>query len=246
MIPSSPSLPAISPWVDQLVAPDRETPAWENVLHHLTWSLVRLGVFHRHRLSIRGVSHLPAEGPAVIVANHASHLDTLLLGASIPARLRARFSPLAAGDTFFRNRLQSWVSSRCLNLRPLWRNRLQPHALQRLRDSLTEQRGLFLLFPEGTRSRDGEMGRFKPGIGMLVAGTSIPVLPCHIRGTRQAWPVDHRLPSRGKLELRVGKPRYFTDVPQSSDAWRDIARQLEAAVGELGRPAEGGMRATRT
>lgn len=232
MIPSSPSLPA--PWVAPLVSPDRRTPAWENVLHHLTWSLVRLGVCHRHHLSIRGASHLPLEGPAVIVANHASHLDTLLLGASLPARLRARFSPLAAGDTFFRNPLQSWVSSRCLNLRPLWRNRLQPHALHRLRESLIEQRGLFLLFPEGTRSRDGEMGRFKPGIGMLVAGTSIPVVPCHIRGTYQAWPADHRLPSRGKLELSVGRPRCFADAPARSDAWRDIAHQLETAVVELG------------
>lgn len=234
MIPSSPSLSTIATWADPLVSPERKPPAWENVLHHLTWSLVRIGVLHRHRLSIQGVSNIPTEGPAVIVANHASHLDTLLLGASLPAGLRARFSPLAAGDTFFRNRLQSWVSSRCLNLRPLWRNRLQPHALQRLRRSLTEQRGLFLLFPEGTRSRDGEMGRFKPGIGMLVAGTSIPVIPCHIKGTRQAWPADHRLPSRGSLELRVGRPRCFADTPAKSDAWRDIAHQLESAVGELG------------
>ncbi|MCH7224866.1 lysophospholipid acyltransferase family protein [Haloferula sp. A504] len=217
------------------MSPDRKPPAWEHVLHHLTWSLVRVGVFHRHQLSIRGASHLPLEGPAVLVANHASHLDTLLLGASLPARLRARFSPLAAGDTFFRNPLQSWLSSRCLNLRPLWRNRLQPHALQRLRESLVEQQGLFLLFPEGTRSRDGEMGRFKPGIGMLVAGTPIPVVPCHIRGTHQAWPADHRLPSRGKLELRIGRPQCFADAPAGSGAWRDIAHRLEDAVVELGR-----------
>ncbi len=72
MIPSSPSLSTIATWADPLVSPERKPPAWENVLHHLTWSLVRIGVLHRHRLSIQGVSNIPTEGPAVIVANHAS------------------------------------------------------------------------------------------------------------------------------------------------------------------------------
>ena len=226
--------PSPASWIEHLVPPDRIAPTWESALHHLSWSLIRFGLIHRHQLSIHGAENFPQEGPAIIVANHGSHLDTLLLGAAVPPAVRSRLSPLAAGDTFFRNLPQSWLSSRFLNLRPLWRHQSNPPGLIRLRHSLETHDHCFLVFPEGTRSRSGTMGRFKPGIGMLVAGTDIPVIPCHIRGTFDAWPSNRRLPSKGSLHLRVGSPRTFPDYSGTADNWRTIARELEQDVRNLG------------
>ena len=216
-------------------APSDRVPApWEPALHHLTWSLVHFGVLHRYELQVQGTEHFPTKGPAVIVANHGSHLDTLLIGSAVPSAIRSRLSPLAAGDTFFRNAMQSWLSSRFLNLRPLWRHQSSPHALHHLRHQLANHDDCLLVFPEGTRSRDGSMHHFKAGIGMLVAGTDIPVIPCHIQGTHDAWPPGKSLPSTGSLRLSVGPARTFPSLPNNSDAWRAIARQLEREVRKLG------------
>lgn len=215
-------------------SPDQTPTRPHPLLQRLTWSLIRWEISRRHQLAIEGLENLPTEGPVVIVANHGSHLDTLLIGSAMPGALRSRFSPLAAGDTFFKDKVRSWLSSRFLNLKPLWRRRCHPNALMDLRRSLVSDESCLLVFPEGTRSRTGTMGRFKPGIGMLVAGTSIPVVPCFLDGTFDAWPPNRRLPRRGTLRLRVGKPLTFDSRPGNSDHWRDISRELEAAVCRLG------------
>lgn len=92
-----------------------------------------------------------------------------------------------------------------------------------------------VLFPEGTRSRDGRMGAFKPGIGMLVAGQDVPVVPCHVRGTFEAWPAHRGLPSPspGHVQVRVGQAITFADIPNERPGWEEIARRLEAAVRDL-------------
>lgn len=215
----------------------RDPRRWESALHHLTWSFLRLGMKCGHKLTINGAENLPRRGPAIIVANHGSHLDTLLVGSAVSPLLRSKFCPLAAGDTFFRNPFQSWLSSRFLNLRPLWRKQCNPRGLMQLRRTMEAGDRCFLLFPEGTRSRTGAMGRFKPGIGMMVAGTDIPVIPCHIRGAFEAWPSKRALPRRGNLRLEVGIPLTFASSPGTSDDWRKIAQELEAAVGRLGERA---------
>ena len=226
--------PSPTDWIERLVPPDRVAPRWEAALHHLTWSCIRFGIRQRHTIDIEGIENFPTKGPVVIVANHGSHLDTLLLGSTVPSALRSRFTPLAAGDTFFKSLIQSWFSSRFLNLRPLWRRQSSTHGLLRLRNALTSQDDCFLIFPEGTRSRSGTMGHFKSGIGMLVAGTEIPVVPCHIRGTHQAWPSSQKLPSKGSLQLRIGKPLTFHDLSNTTDHWRTISHQLEQEVRQLG------------
>src|SRR5262249_2699248 len=89
-----------------------------------------------------------------------------------------------------------------INALPLWRKAVGAHALDALRDRLVGGDSGYILFPEGTRTRDGQMGAFKPGIGMMVAGTNIPVVPCWIEGAFEALPSDKRLP-RPKPHLPV-------------------------------------------
>ena len=90
-----------------------------------------------------------------------------------------------------------------------------------------------MLFPEGTRTRTGEMGPFKRGIGSLVASTLVPVVPCYIEGAFRAFPPDARLPRPRKLTLTVGAPLRFPAVANDKEGWTEIAGKIEAAVRAL-------------
>ena len=177
-----------------------------------------------HRLTINGQQHLPAAGPFVLIANHASHLDALVLASAVPWHMRDQLFPIAAGDTFFTTPLTGLMASVLLNALPMWRRKAGAHALKELRDRLVNDHSAYILFPEGTRTRDGHMGEFKPGLGMLVAGTKVPVVPCHIAGTFEAWPATARLPKPGKLRLSIGEPITFEQTGDDKAGWLEVAR----------------------
>lgn len=223
------------PWTERLVAPDRPIRPIEGATHRLGWGLVRMATRLLESVEVEGAVPLPSKGPLVVVANHCSHLDTAVLAGLVPRRMRPRFSPIAAGDHFFRNPLQAWLLSRLLNLRPLWRGRPNGYDLRRMRRALIEEEACFAIFPEGTRSRDGRMGAFRPGIGMLVAGSAIPVVPCHLSGTHEAWPAGQRWPSPGRIRVRVGPALHFGSTSDRATDWRAVAGRLESEVRQLGR-----------
>ena len=192
-----------------------------------------------HRLTIHGIEHVPAEPPFVMVANHSSHLDVLSLGAALPWHLRRHAFPIAAGDTFFVTKTTSVFSAMMLNALPMWRKKCGAHAMAELRERLVADRSIYLLFPEGTRSRDGKMGRFKPGLGMILGGADVPIVPCHIDGAFDALPPDGKWPKPHPLTLRIGPPLNFSDQPNDRTGWTAIAERLEAAVAALGEIARG-------
>jgi 1-acyl-sn-glycerol-3-phosphate acyltransferase len=195
--------------------------------------LVRAYLRGYHRLRVEGVEHLPTQPPFVMIANHASHLDALVLASAMPWRLRRSVFPIAAGDVFFETPAVALFSAMMLNALPMWRKRCGSHAMQELRDRLLAGPSIYILFPEGTRSRDGAMGRFKPGLGMIVAGAPVPVVPCHLEGAFAASPPGARLPRPLPLRLRIGAPLTFADAPNDRSSWTDIATQLETAVAAL-------------
>jgi 1-acyl-sn-glycerol-3-phosphate acyltransferase len=91
-----------------------------------------------------------------------------------------------------------------------------------------------VLFPEGTRTPDGAMGRFKPGIGFLTAGTGFPVVPCYLEGAYRAWPKGKWIPRPRKLRLLIGDPMTFRDrapVKEDAVAIADALRERVAALG---------------
>ena len=74
------------------------------------------------------------------------------------------------------------------------------------------------------------MGEFKPGIGLLSAGTALPVVPCHFAGGFPAWPKGKWLPRPRKLVLRIGPPRSFSDRPPGKESAEQICAELREAV----------------
>jgi 1-acyl-sn-glycerol-3-phosphate acyltransferase len=187
-----------------------------------------------HRLAVTGAENLPAEPPFVLVANHCSHLDTLVLGSVLRGRPARQAHALAAGDVFFGSTAVALFAAYTVNALPVWRRRTSAGDISALRTRLVEDELVFILFPEGTRSRDGTMAPFQPGIGMIVGGLGVPVVPCRLEGCHAAWPAGRRLPRPGRVRLTIGAPLRFDTVPQGREGWRRIAAECEAAVRGLG------------
>lgn len=208
-------------------------------LRSLAAVIMRSWVRLYHRLEIVGQENLPLGQSFVMVANHASHLDTLCLLAALPLKRLHRAFPAAAQDYFFLRTPRMALAAITVNAMPFDRQKQIRHSLDLCRQLLGQRGSILILFPEGTRSHTGEMGDFKPGIGMLVAGTDIPVLPCYLRGAFEAWPKGQRLPRPHRLHLSIGAPRQFKSFASDRDSARKIASELRQVV--VGLDQEGGM-----
>ncbi len=202
-----------------------------NAITHLAWfSFVAFYLRLFHRLSIEGRQHLPASGSFILVANHASHLDSLVLASAVSWRMQSRVFPVAAGDTFFSSPLIGTLSALLINALPMWRGRTNTHGLTDLRERLAQEQCVYIVFPEGTRSRTGEMAPFRAGVGMLVAATPVPVVPCRLIGTYEAMPHNRRWPKPTKLRLRIGQPILCGELSNDREGWQCVARSIESAV----------------
>ncbi|MGI4954502.1 MAG: lysophospholipid acyltransferase family protein [Janthinobacterium lividum] len=194
--------------------------------------MVRLYLRLAHGFRVEGLERLPP-GPFVIVGNHTSHLDALSVAAALPRSLARQAYALAAGDTFFSSLPAATFAAYAVNALPVWRKRTTARDLDGMRQRLIEDRAVLILFPEGTRSRTGVMGRFQPGIGALVAGRPVPVVPCYLDGAFACWPASSRRPSPGRLRLVIGAPLRFEDTPATRAGMTEVAARCEAAVRAL-------------
>jgi len=183
-----------------------------------------------HRLEITGAENLPTEGSFVMVANHASHLDTLCLLAAIPLSKLHRAFPAAAQDYFFVSVPRMAMAAVVVNALPFGRQKNIRQSLELCGQLLANPGNILILFPEGSRTSTGEIGEFKPGIGLLVAGGKVPVVPCHLQGTFKAWPKNRFWPRPHKLRLQIGTPRTYAALPPGKESCEQIGSDLRQAV----------------
>ncbi len=219
--------------VGQRLRSSGREPGLGGLVLGLAWrGLVRGYLRLVHRLRVTGREHLPAP-PFVVVANHSSHLDALTIAAALPRRLARRAFALAAGDTFFTSLPGAAFAAYAINALPVWRKHTTAADIDLWRARLLEDGAVLILFPEGTRSRTGAMSRFRPGIGTLVAGHPIPVVPCYLAGAHAAWPPTRRLPRPGRLHLVIGPALAFEATPADRAGTVAVASACEAAVRAL-------------
>ncbi len=216
--------------VDSFRSLHRENGLVAAGFHFAWWSAVRGYLKAWHRLHIHGRDHVPLQPPFILIANHTSHLDSLVLAAAVPWHLHDRLFPIAAGDVFFETSSRSALSALLLNALPLWRKKCGGHALQQLRQRLLDEACCYILFPEGTRSRDGALQPFKNGLGMLIAESNVPVVPCYLQGCFDALRPDQLWPRPRPIHVYVGQPATFQHVPNTRPGWQQIAASLEAAM----------------
>jgi 1-acyl-sn-glycerol-3-phosphate acyltransferase len=205
----------------------------------LAAALIRVGLRFYHRLEIIGREQLPPDRAIVLVANHASHLDTVCLLAALPLKKLHQAYPAAAADYFFESVARTWIAAVIVNALPFGRERRARQSLSTCTRLLAERETVLIIFPEGTRTTTGEMQEFKSGIGALVAGRDVGVFPCFLEGTFRAWPKGSRLPRPRKVRLLIGEERNY--AARSTEKWSlsSIANELQEAVNELARKQNG-------
>jgi 1-acyl-sn-glycerol-3-phosphate acyltransferase len=197
-------------------------------------TLVRVYLKVWHRVSHKGLENLPSRGPFVLSANHASHLDAVVLAAMLPWKLRKHTFPLAAGDVFFETPILKTFAAVVVNALPMWRKNVGRHALDDLRQRLIEHDASYILFPEGKRSPDGSLLQFKAGVGMLTAGTKAQIIPCYIDGAQKALARLTVIPKPAKITVSVGKPIPCENFPNTRDGWKALMLEVEKSVRALG------------
>jgi 1-acyl-sn-glycerol-3-phosphate acyltransferase len=142
--------------------------------------------------------------PVVFVANHSSHIDTPAILRALPRKWRQRTSVAAAADYFYRKRWLAAAVSLLFSTVPISRRGggMDEGSADHLH-RLLRTRWNLLLYPEGTRSRDGSRGKLHSGAAVLAAANDVPILPIYVTGTRQAMPPGRSWPKRRRVGLAL-------------------------------------------
>ena len=202
-------------------------------------ALITRGLLHVYNdFEIIGQENLRTNRSLVIVANHCSHIDTLCLLAALPLRKLHRAFPAAASDYFFQSLPRLWAAAILVNALPFARQARIRQTLLLCRELLANPGTILIIFPEGTRSTTGEVGEFKSGIGAVVAGRDVAVVPSFIDGSFKAWPKGNRFPRPGKVRLIIGTARNYRDRGTDKTDICAITAELRDAVNQL-RPVNG-------
>jgi 1-acyl-sn-glycerol-3-phosphate acyltransferase len=179
-----------------------------------------------YRFRRTGVHNVPRRGPILVVSNHQSYLDPPLIGCGFPRQMS-----FLARETLFRSRLFGGLI-RSVNAIPIDREGM---GLAGLKETLRrlKQGAAVLVFPEGTRSTDGEMQPFRPGFTALAVRSRAAILPAAIEGAFRSWPRRQKFPSRSTVQVHFGPP-LLPDEFQRQDE-RALALEVETRVRECQR-----------
>ncbi len=203
------------------------------VLRRLFWLVVgRPLVLVVLGLNVRNGLGLPTKGPAIVVANHNSHLDTFVLISLFPLRLLDRLRPVAAADYFLRTRPLAWFTLNIVNMIPIARpgkGKLDRNAdpLQDCAKALAAGE-ILLIFPEGTRGETETLAKFKGGVSRLKEQfPDAPVIPVYMQGLSRVLPKGEYTLVPVVVDVFVGEP-----VPWTANR-PDFTRAMEQAVTAL-------------
>jgi 1-acyl-sn-glycerol-3-phosphate acyltransferase len=204
-------------------------------------------------LEVEGAENVPAEGPALLCANHSSHLDAPAILAALSPGIALRTSTAAAKDVFGEQRFKRSVSQITTNAVTIQRKGEFAGGLRALEQVLRERRPL-ILFPEGRRSPDGSLLPFKDGAAMLAMRTGAPIIPIHLEGLRESLPRGQHLPLPTDVRVQFGKPidpspyqrAVAADQIERREAYELLTREVRRAVEEMGGEVKSEIRIPET
>ncbi len=206
-----------------------------NLVYRTTWILSRIilqGLFRNRYLN---PERLPATGPVILAANHASYFDPPLIGSGL-----ARPVNYLARDTLFKYPIFRGML-RELHCVPVDRDGAGAAGLKGIFDRLSGG-GVILLFPEGTRTPDGSLRPARAGIGLTVIKSKAPVLPVRVFGTFDAYSRHARFPTLHPIAVKYGRPLYFeaeraevAHAPKArvKEIYQEVANRLMAEIAAL-------------
>ena len=187
-----------------------------------------------------GRRHVPREGPCLVAVSHESVLDPIIVGAVLPRPLR-----YLARNTLFGPRGEIRLHGRFLQVLgagPIERAAGGARDTIRLALRLLEQGEAVLIFPEGTRSRDGSVQRFRRGVGLIARAAGCPVVPVSLDGSRLLWRRGARLPRLvgGPVRVRFGAPVTYGKTTRAEEVANDVRRRILDLRGLRAEPAGDG------
>ncbi|CTQ43126.1 lysophospholipid acyltransferase family protein [Roseibium aggregatum] len=178
------------------------------MLQKIFYIFVKIAVLFLLGLNVRRKELLPANGPAIIVANHNSHLDTMVLMALMPLSKLKDIKPVAAADYFFSSPFKAWLSEHVLGIIPVERGRKEKNVdpLEGCYEVLRQGKVL-ILFPEGSRGEPEQMTDLKKGVSFLAERfPEAPVVPVFTHGLGKALPKGSFLLVPFFCDIFVGEP----------------------------------------
>jgi long-chain acyl-CoA synthetase len=221
---------------------NRTSPVWlVRRLSQAVWILPLARVFAH--LRVEGREHLRhLQGPVIFAANHQSHFDVPVILASLPGRLRARVAPAMAKEFFkahffpagfsrrerLSNSLNYYLAAFFFNAFPLPQREAGARQTLQYIGELAGKGWSILIFPEGARSRSGEIKEFRGGIGMIGARLDVPVVPVRLEGIDRILPTGSSFARMAKVRVAFGAP-----LTLRGEDYAALAKQVEDAVRAL-------------
>jgi 1-acyl-sn-glycerol-3-phosphate acyltransferase len=206
-----------------------------NLSYRIGWNCFRVMYAVYFRWRVFNAERVPASGGVILASNHASFLDPPLVGSG----LRRDINYLAR-DSLFRfpgvgALLRSW------NAVPVDRDGGGAKGLKMILDRLLQGNGI-ILFPEGTRTKDGQLQPARSGIGLTVIKSAAPVVPVRVFGTFEAYGRKHTFPRPRRVMVKYGQPMNFEklraeaktcDKARLKEIYQQVADEIMAAIAKL-------------
>jgi 1-acyl-sn-glycerol-3-phosphate acyltransferase len=206
-----------------------------NIAYFIGWCGYRLLFKLYFRWRVYNAERVPLEGGVILASNHASFLDPPLVGSGVKRGIN-----YLARENLFRFPVMGWVL-RQWQVVPVDRDGGGAAGLRAILDRLLHG-GAIILFPEGTRTRDGKLQPARSGIGLVVIKSTAPVVPVRVFGTFEAYGRHMRLPRPRRVAVKYGQPMRFEQLraeakvcskPRLKEIYQQVADEIMAAIARL-------------
>jgi len=206
-----------------------------NLPYFIGWCFFRALFKLYFRWRVCNPERVPLAGPVILASNHASFLDPPLVGAGVRRGIN-----YLSRENLFRFPVMGWVL-RHWQVVPVDRDGGGAAGLKAILDRLLAG-GAIILFPEGTRTRDGKLQPARSGIGLTVIKSTAPVVPVRVFGTYQAYGRHLRLPRPYRMTVKYGQPMRFAQLRAEAkvcskrrlkEIYQQVADELMAAIASL-------------
>ncbi len=205
--------------------------AGRHPIYHLAGILLRALFRVYGRWKIVGKENVPRTGGILLAANHASYLDPMLIGAAL---YRHRRVWMMGKREMWRNPLLAYINDRVMAF-PVERHSADRAALRRALDWLAKGEAV-MLFPEGERTRTGQLNPAQPGIALLAQKSGVPIVPVACVGTYEMWPADRKSIKRVPLTIAFGPPLTFAPDATRDEVMQAVMRSIADLLTANGQP----------
>ena len=206
-----------------------------NLSYRIGWMCFRVMYATYFRWRVYGAEHVPLQGGVILASNHSSFLDPPLVGSALKRDIN-----YLARESLFRYPgigalLRSWNSV------PVDRDGGGAKGLKMILSRLLDGNGI-ILFPEGTRTKDGKLQTARSGIGLTVIKSNAPVVPVHVFGTFEAYGRHIKIPRPHRVIVKYGRPMNFEalraeaktcEKARLKEIYQQVADEIMAAIAKL-------------